>query len=105
LKVLRRDATETGRTFDPGLTRGEASDLIEMRFNNNAKALRAHRKAESKRRQLEQRLVNPAAHWKFGHKQTDEQEQAEMRKAHRDGLGPVYVELQSWVLARRREAA
>jgi len=98
---LRRNATETGRTFDPELTRGEASDEIEARFARDPKAARAHKRAERKRRQLEQRLVNPAANWRFGDKQTPEQEQAEIKRARRQGLEGVYMRLQAWTHARR----
>ena len=104
LRVLRKIATETGKTFATTITAGEASELIERRFASNPKAARAHHKAERKRRQLDQRLLNPAANWRFGDKQTAEQEQAEIKKARRDGLEPVYLELQTWVIARRREA-
>lgn len=103
LAVLRRDATETGRTFDANISKVDASDLIERRFASNPKALRAHKRAESKRRRLDQQLVNPAAHWRFGDRQTVEQEQAEIRKARRDGLEAAYVLLQRKALALRAQ--
>lgn len=104
LHVLRKIATESGHTFDPNITAGEASELIQARLRANPKARRAHERAERKRRRLHQRLVNPAANWRFGDKQTPEQEQAEIRRARRDGLEDVYMQLQTWTHARRREA-
>ena len=99
--VLRRIANETGRPFPADVTRGEASKLIDKRLASNPKARRAHERAERKRRQLDQRLVNPAATWRFGDKQTPEQEAAEVRRARRDGLEHVYMELQTWVRGHR----
>ncbi|MGI8462581.1 MAG: hypothetical protein ACR2OC_13270 [Solirubrobacterales bacterium] len=109
LAVLRRIATETGRTFATTITRGEASELIGERLGSNPEARAAHRRAERARRRDDQRLVNPAANWRFGDKQTAEQEAAEVRRAQRDGLEQVYMELQKWVHGHRaladREAA
>jgi hypothetical protein len=103
LKVLRRIANESGRTFSTEVTRGEASDLISERLAENPKAARAHQRAERKRRRAKQRLINPAANWRFGERQTPEQEQAEIGQARREGLEPIYAKLQSWVVARRAE--
>ncbi len=101
LAVLRRIATETGRTFPTTISRAEAFELIGDRLAEDPKARRAHERAERKRRRSEQRLVNPAATWRFGDKQTPEQEAAEVRRARRDGLEGVYVELQSWIRGHR----
>jgi hypothetical protein len=104
LAVLRRIAAETGRTFDPNLTAGEASELIEQRIKPNPKAARAHARAQRKRRKLDRKLLNPAASWRFGDKQIPEQEEAEIKQARRDGLEAAYVELQAWVRAKRSVA-
>lgn len=105
LAVLRRNATETGRTFNADLNRGEASEEIQARFAKDPKAARAHARAERKRRQLERLLVNPAANWRFGDKQTHEQETAEIRDARRHGLEDVYMRLQAWTHTRRSKVA
>ena len=102
--MLRKIANETGVTFADDITAGEASERIAARLRENPKAAAAHERAERKRRRLDQLLVNPAANWRFGHKQTPEQEQAEMRRARREGLETVYVKLQAWVVSRRERA-
>ncbi len=49
-RVLRRIEHETGRRFPPSITRGEASDVIGARFEQDPDAGRAHRRANRARR-------------------------------------------------------
>lgn len=101
LATLRRVTTVTGRTHPAELSRGEASDLIDARRREDPAAARRLDRSERRRRRIDAQLVNPAASWRFGDKQTAEQEAAEIRRARSSGLESVYCELQRWVLARR----
>jgi hypothetical protein len=50
-EVLRLIAAETGRTFSPEITRGEASELIAGRFAENEIATARHRRRRRERRE------------------------------------------------------
>lgn len=104
-RVLRLIEQETGQQFLPSITRGEASDVISVRFKEKPEADRAHRRSRARRRSRRHR---PAATegggaardsdphgWRFGVGQSAEEEQAEIRRAMKSGLTEQYMALQA----------